>query len=84
MEEETQVYSIQELTDDDREHIRKLFDDEVVPKLTKFGARTGNLSCEFAGKEYRNWMIQFISVGSDFEIVEFEYDEEGEGIDLDL
>ena len=29
-------------------------------------------------------MIQFRSVGSFFEIVDFEYDEEGEGLDLDL
>ena len=33
---------------------------------------------------YKDWSIQFKSAGSDFDIVEFEYDENGEGIDLDL
>ena len=42
------------------------------------------LNCEFAGEQYRNWNIRFKSVGSGFDIVEFEYDEEGCGIDLDL
>jgi hypothetical protein len=73
-----------ELGDDDRDHIRTIFHEEVVPKLIKFGARLGNLSCEFAGEEYKNWTIQFRSAGSDFEIVEFEYDDEAEGLSLDL
>ena len=73
-----------ELDDDDRDHIRAAFHEEVVPKLTTLGARLGNLSCEFAGEEYKNWTIQFRSAGSDFEIVEFEYDEEAEGLSLDL
>ena len=50
----------------------------------RYGARMGNLNCEFAGERFKNWNIQFKSIGSDFEIVEFEYDEEGDGIDLDL
>lgn len=73
-----------ELADEDQEHIRGVFHDEVVPKLVKHGARLGSLSCEFAGEQFRKWTIQFRSVGDDFEIVEFEYDEDGAGIDLDL
>ncbi len=73
-----------ELGDDDREYIREIFHEEVVPRLMRYGARLGNLNCEFAGERFKNWNIQFKSIGSDFEIVEFEYDEEGDGIDLDL
>ena len=32
----------------------------------------------------KNWILQFRSFGSDFEIVEFEYDKEGDVLDLDL
>jgi len=73
-----------ELTDEDKSHIQHLFSEEIVPKLRKLGARLGTISCEFAGPQYANWMIQFRSRGDDFEIVEFEYDEMGAGIDLDL
>ncbi|MGD8983450.1 MAG: hypothetical protein PVI53_05470 [Desulfobacteraceae bacterium] len=73
-----------ELSDDDQAHIRTLFHEEVTPKLIKLGARLGTLSCEFAGKQFKNWMIQFKSVGDDLEIVEFEYDEDGAGLDLDV
>ena len=73
-----------ELDDDDRTHIIEVFDEEVVPKLKKLEARTGTLSCDFAGEAYENWTILFRSAGSDFEIVEFEYDEEASGLDLDL
>ena len=75
---------INELSDEERAHIRTVFREEVVPKLTKLGARLGTLSCEFVGEQFRNWTIQFKSVGDGFEIVDFEYDEEGVGIDLDL
>ena len=50
----------------------------------KLGARLGTLSCEFAGEQFKNWMIQFRSVGNDFEIVDFEYEENGTAIDLDV
>jgi hypothetical protein len=43
-------------------------------------ARTGVLNCDFAGEEYKNWNIVFKEVGSDFRILEFEYEEEGRGI----
>lgn len=73
-----------ELSGEDQEQIRAVFHEEVVPKLMKLSARLGSLSCEFAGEQFRNWTIQFKSVGDDFEIVDFEYDEDGAGIDLDL
>lgn len=82
--EENQVDPRYELEDDDRDRIRAAFHENVVPKLITLGARLGNLSCEFAGEEYKNWTIQFRSAGSDFEIVEFEYDEDAETLSLDL
>ena len=81
---EGQVDYHPELDDDDKTHITDIFFEEVVPKLRKLGARLGNLNCDFAGEEYRNWTILFRSIGSDFKIVDFEYDEDGEGMDLDL
>ncbi len=73
-----------ELDEEEKAHIRELFLEDIVPKLLKHHARLGNLSCEFAGDKYRKWMLQFESKGSGFEIVDFEYDEEGDGIELDL
>lgn len=66
---------IRELTDDDRMHIAAIFHEEMVPRLTLMDARNGNLNCAFAGPEYINWVVRFRSAGSEFEIVEFEYDE---------
>ncbi len=73
-----------ELSDEDRVHIREVFHEEIVPKLKNAHARLGNLNCDFAGEQYKHWNIQFKSVGSDFDIVEFEYDEEGCGLDLEM
>jgi hypothetical protein len=75
---------VKELSDEERDHIREVFYDEIVPKLKKSHARLGMLNCDFAGEQYKFWNIQFKSVGSDFDIVEFEYDEEGCGIDLEM
>lgn len=61
-----------------------MFAEEMVPKLQRLQARTGNLSCEFAGREYKNWTLRFVSKGSGFGIAEFEYDEEACALDLDL
>ncbi|MDY7036158.1 MAG: hypothetical protein SV375_08370 [Thermodesulfobacteriota bacterium] len=72
------------LTDEDQEHIRIIFHECITPKLIKLDARLGILNCKFAGERYQNWNVQFKSVGSDFDIVDFEYDEEGCGIDLDI
>ena len=73
-----------ELGDEEKVLIQEVFYREIVPKLTWLHARNGVLSCEFAGSQYREWQIQFRSKGADFEIVDFEYDEDGCGIDLDL
>jgi hypothetical protein len=72
------------LTDEDEDHLRRMFHQEIVPRLVKLHARVGNICCEFAGPEYRNWIIRFTSRGKDFEIVGFEYDEDCVGIDLDV
>jgi hypothetical protein len=82
--EENQVNIPYELSDEDQEHIRRVFHEEVVPKLTKLDARLGSLGCEFAGERFKNWTARFKSVGNDFEIVELEYDEDGAAIDLDV
>ncbi len=73
-----------ELSDEEKHHLREVFFDKVVPKLIRHHARSGMVSCEFAGSEYRSWQIRFRSSGSGFDIVDFEYDEEGAGLDLDL
>jgi hypothetical protein len=73
-----------ELDEEDKDHIKAVFDDEVVPKLVRHNARLGTLSCEFAGKEYEHWTVEFRSIGDDFEIISFDYDEEAVGLDLDI
>lgn len=73
-----------ELDDDERFHIAFIFSEEVVPKLRKLHARQGTLSCDFAGERFRNWNIHFRSAGRDFEILDFEYDEESCDLGLDL
>jgi hypothetical protein len=73
-----------ELSDEEKHRLSEIFFEEVVPKLIRLHARTGMVSCEFAGAEYRSWQIRFTSRGSGFDIVDFEYDEEGAGLDLDL
>ena len=77
------THSQSELDDDDRIRITDIFFEEVVAKLKKMGARIGTLNCEFAGEQYSNWNILFKSMGSDFEIVDFEYDEDSCGFSLD-
>ncbi|MDY6880326.1 MAG: hypothetical protein V2J25_16095 [Desulfatiglans sp.] len=84
MKKEHTVDQQQELSDDDRFNITEVFLDEIVPKLRKLEARNGNLCCDFAGGDYRNWSIRFQSVGPDYEILDFEYDEEACGLNLDL
>jgi len=79
-----QVNAPHALSDEDQEHIRARFHEDVVPKLSKLGARLGTLNCGFAGEQYENWTVQFKSMGDDFEIVEFEYDEDGDHLDLDV
>jgi hypothetical protein len=70
------------LTEDDKMHILQVFDEDVVPRLMRMDARIGNLNCEFAGKKYGNWVVEFKSNQSGFEIVGFEYDEDSRIIPL--
>lgn len=73
-----------ELDQDDLAHIESVFQDSVVPKLRQYHARNGVLGCDFAGRVYAGWMLRFCSAGDGFSITEYEYDEDGVGIDLDL
>jgi hypothetical protein len=73
-----------ELSDEDKDHIRAIFSEEMVPRLTKLQARTGALGCEFADPRYKNWTLHFRSRGRDFDIIDFEYDEDADSIDLNL
>jgi hypothetical protein len=72
------------LDDEDKESIRDLFYREIVPKLIRLQARNGVVGCGFAGPRFSHWQIHFRFRGDDFDIVDFEYDEEGCDIDLDL
>jgi hypothetical protein len=83
IEEKDKTHAQSELDDDDRIRIIDIFLEEVAAKLKKMDARIGTLNCEFAGKQYSNWNILFKSTGSDFEIVDFEYDEDSYGFSLD-
>ena len=75
---------LQDLSEDDKGHIRDIFFEDIVPKLQNFHARLGNLNCGFAGEKYKHWSIRFESLKSGFDIVDFEYDEDGSGMDLDM
>jgi hypothetical protein len=72
-----------ELSDEDKIHISQVFSEIITPKLKRLQARLGTLSCAFAGEEYTSWAVQFRSVGDDFKIVDFEYDEDAEHLDLE-
>ena len=72
------------LHEDEKDYIREIFFEDVVPKLRSLHARRGNLNCGFAGDKYKPWSIRFESTGSGFDIVDFEWDEDGSGMDLDL
>ena len=76
--------SVIKLDDDAKMKITEIFHEEIAAKLLRLGARIGTVNCGFAGEEYSNWNIQFKSAGSDFFIDDFEYDEDGASINLDL
>lgn len=76
--------SLPELDDDEKILLVEKFQEEIVPKLVRLGARLGTINCSFAGKKYNKWNISFKSIGSDFMISDFEFDEHGASIDLDL
>jgi hypothetical protein len=73
-----------QLGEEDEAYIRDLFYREIVPKLVRLHARNGVVGCDFAGSRFSKWQIHFRSWGESFDIVDFEYDEEGCGIDFDL
>jgi hypothetical protein len=77
-----QTHFKKELDDDDKIHITEIFDEDVVPRLMRMDARIGNINCKFAGEQYENWVIEFKSTRSGFEIVDFEYDEDSRSFDL--
>ncbi len=77
-----QTHLKKELDDDDRMHILGIFNEDIVPRLMRMDARIGNLNCDFAGEQYKNWVIEFRSNRSGFEIVDFEYDEDSRSINL--
>ena len=70
------------LDDDDKIHITDVFDEDVVPRLMIMQARAGNINCDFAGAQYKNWVIEFRSNRFGFEIVDFEYDENSRSFEL--
>ena len=71
-----------ELDDDEKLHITEIFQGEISERLMQMDARNGNISCEFAGPPYRNWVIQFKSSRWGLEIVDFEYDEDTRSFNL--
>ena len=71
-----------ELEDDDKVHIIELFEEDIAARLMQMDARSGNISCEFAGSQYRNWVLQFRSSRWGLEIVDFEYDEDTRSFNL--
>lgn len=73
-----------DLDEDEKILLSELFEEEIVPKLIKLGARLGTINCSFAGEKYQKWNISFKSIGSDFMISDFEFDEDGASMDLDL
>jgi len=76
------LLSKQSLDDDDKIHITEMFQNDIADKLMQMDAKCGNISCEFAGPQYRNWVIEFKSSRWGLEIVDFEYDENTRSFDL--
>ena len=76
------IHSQKELHEDDKLHITEIFHEDVEPRLMRMNARAGNINCEFAGEQYKNWVIEFKSTRYGFEIVDFEYDENSRSFEL--
>lgn len=75
---------IPDLDEDEKIFLTELFQEKIIPKLIRLGARLGTINCSFAGEKYQKWNIIFKSIGSDFIISDFEFDEDGASIDIDL
>ena len=82
--EDTEIHTTPELDPDDKALISELFQETVVERLKKLHARSGVVTCAFAGPKYKNWLLQFRSAGSGFEVVAFRFDATAEEIGLDL
>ena len=76
--------NLPDLDEDEKILLHDLFEEEIVPRLARLGARLGTINCSFAGEKYNKWNIRFKSIGSDFMITDFEFDENSASIDLDL
>jgi len=81
-QDRTQPLRHPELNDDDRIQIYEIFQKDVVPKLMMMHARNGMINCEFAGEEYKNWVIEFRSSRTGLDIVDFEYDPDSRSFKL--
>ena len=79
---ENSIHPKDVLGEDDRMHITEVFYDTVETRLMKMQARIGTINCAFAGENYKNWVIEFRSIRSGFEIVGFEYDENSRSFNL--
>ena len=71
-----------ELDEDDKFHITDVFHAKIAARLLRMDARIGNICCEFAGPQYRNWILEFKSSRWGLEIVDFDYDEDARSFDL--
>lgn len=81
-ETEGQIHPKDTLHEDEVLHITEIFHEDIEPRLMRMAARAGNINCEFAGEQYRNWVIEFKSTRYGFEIVDFEYDENSRSFEL--
>ena len=70
------------LDDDDKTYITEIFFDDIVPRLRKMHARIGTINCDFAGEQYKDWIIHFRSTRLGFDIIDFEYDKESRSYKL--
>jgi hypothetical protein len=80
--EEGLIHTRDALDDDDKTYITEIFFDDIVPKLKKMHARIGTINCDFAGEQYKNWVIHFRSTRLGFDIIDFEYDKESRSYKL--
>ena len=76
--------NLPDIDEDEKLFLTEIFHEKIVPKLNKLGARLGTINCGFAGEKYSKWNIRFKSMGPDFVISDFEFDEDGTSLDLDL
>jgi hypothetical protein len=78
----TETGMVDELSEEDKLHIREVFAEEIEPRLIRMQARIGTLNCDFAGEKHKDWILYFKSNRSGFEIVDFEYDDSSRSIKL--